>query len=73
MAAKQGALHQDPAFNLDEVERQINLVKAETTAIFNQPPPKPKEEPKKEEAPKEGEAPKEEEKPDAEMKEDKPE
>ena len=40
--------HQDPDFGIDGVEAHLKLLKAETDAIFNAPPPK-KEEPKKEE------------------------
>ena len=44
--------HQDPAFNLDTIISNLKLLKSETDAIFNLPPPKPKEEekPKEEDA-----------------------
>ena len=45
-ASKQ--LYQDPAFSLDHILTTLNLTKSETDAIFNAPPPKPKEEKKDE-------------------------
>ena len=39
-------LYQDPAFSLDKIISDLNLLKKETDAIFNAPPPKPKEEEK---------------------------
>ena len=66
IAAKK--LWEDPAFTISDIERQIALVQAETTALFNQPPPKPKAEEKPaEEAPKEGEPTTTGDKPDVEM------
>ena len=41
-------LFQDPAYTLDQILTTFNLVKSETDAIFNAPPPKPKEEKKDE-------------------------
>jgi hypothetical protein len=43
-AAKQ--LYENPKYNLDQIITGLNMLKAETEAIFNAPPPKPKEEPK---------------------------
>jgi hypothetical protein len=43
------AKHIDPSSNLDEIERNLNILKAEVWPILNTPVPK-KEEPKKEEA-----------------------
>ena len=45
----------DVAYTLEAVERRIELTRAEVQAIFDAPPPKPKEE-KKPEAPKDGAA-----------------
>ena len=61
-------LYQDPAFNLDAIINKLNLLKSETEAIFNAPPPKEEkpDESMKDES-KEGEAKGEEAK-DAEMK-----
>merc|ERR1712146_484563 len=58
-------LYQDPAFGIDGIGAHLKSLNAETEAIFNIPPPKPKEEPKKDESKspekkEEGEAPKEE-------------
>ena len=76
-------LYQDPAYGIEGITSQLSLLKAETEAIFNTPPPKKeepkpeaeakpedkKEEPKAEDKPAEEEAPKAEERqPDAEMK-----
>lgn len=44
----QNQKHIDPSTNLDELERNLNILKAEVWPILNTPPPK-KEEPKKEE------------------------
>lgn len=41
-------LFQDPAFGIEGITAHLNLLKSETEAIFNAPPPK-KEEPKPEE------------------------
>lgn len=80
-ADKEGKqLYQEPAFGIDGIVAHLNLLSAETEAIFNKPPPK-KEEPKPEAKPEdkpaeEGAKPEEkpaeegakaEEKPDAEM------
>lgn len=35
-------LYQDPKFNLDKIISDLSLLKSETDAIFNAPPPKPK-------------------------------
>ena len=70
IAAKK--LWEDVPYTVADIERQIALLKSETTAIFNQPPPKPKAEEKPEADKPAEEAPKEEaagDKPDVEMSE----
>lgn len=50
--------HEEPAYGVEGVIAHINMLKAETEAIFNAPPPKkeepPKNEPMSEEGKKEG-------------------
>jgi len=40
--------HEDPSYNLDDLQKKIDVVMAECESIFKAPPPKPKEAPKEE-------------------------
>ena len=40
--------HEEPAYGIDGIVAHLNLLKSETDAIFNAPPPKKEEPPKNE-------------------------